>query len=367
MHFPKLSTLGNVVFVAALLASSAALRADSDDSAVSQINDAKARLQLTHISQTDKDSLSQTIADLMGRANELDNLRIEVVAKTQEANGAKSDYESASDTASTLRQKADDARQTSASRRAAIIQQASGICGQLGGSFDGSTCEMRCQEDGECSQKHSSWESQVAPLRSELSELQNNLQSSEQDAAAAEADENAKLATWQNAQSVLKPLVAELEQKLPQFQRDLASLNNLLAQAEKTPLAIHLGPAYRQAQAVSKGMNARDFSCFDDMCSDVGANPDGTLVAPPAPPAAVTASMPKFHQLQSDLQSLTSQYNDIRQKLQQAIATKDPSMGTLDRQLTSVHGKLEFTAYQLNSLKATHSYAGPPMAEGPAN
>ncbi len=334
------------------------------DTFLTPVNAAYQRLQYlsNHLSASDKAALTQSVANLNGQAAELDQLQSQIGSKNQTASDAQSAYDAASAAASDSRRRADQANQDAQSRIHELALLPPSICGQMGGSVSGAQCVFSCPEDQSavCSQKTSAFDGRMAALRSQIANIAQSIQGGEQQAEAAEREVSDKQTALQDAQSALADLKKQLAPHLKAFQQDLQTLNQTLAAVEKSPLKFHLGQAYRQAQEVLKHMNETDRTCYDTTCFDIGANLDGTLVAPPAPIEPSSVPDDKLSLLQTELQQVTSQYNDIHEKLRQAEANHDPGSGDLVKQSSLMQGKVEMAAYRLKSYHVDMQVAAPP-------
>jgi len=348
--------------VVALLCLAVGARAD-DVTYMSQAEGANAALQLEgpHLSTSDKSSFEQTIADLKTKATELDQLKSQIDAKTQDVNAAQTDYDTANSAATPLRQQADQASQDGKSRVEQIVQSVNGICTQMGGSVNGEECLFTCPENQqqECSQKVAAFNSQIAQLKSQIESIVQGIQEAEQKAQAAEAEANQKQQAVQAAQSAVDDLNKQLQPKADAFQQELQTFTDDLKKAEK-PISLKLGPAYHQAQQVLGHMTENEVTCYDRTCHDLGANSDGTLVVPPVPSSPTSVPADKVNQLQTEMQNLTTQYNDIHDKLRQAEANHDPGVGDLIKKLSSIQGQVEMQAYKMKTYHIDMSQVAAP-------
>ena len=348
--------------IAAMLCLALAARADSA-TYTSQANDADAQYHLVipHLSDSDKSSLQQTVADLKAKATVLDGLQSDIDTKKQAVSDAQTAYDNANTTATGLRQQANAANQDAAARIHQLVQQPPIICGQMGGAISGSDCTFTCPENQQsiCDQKVASFDNQIAALKSQAASIAQSIQEGEREAEVAEADVNAKQQALEAAQTDRDNFNQGFNSKLEAFQQELQSFSNAIRTAQQNPIKLHLGPAYQQAQQVLNHMTGNEFTCYDTTCHDFGANSDGTLVVAPAPDVPASVPAEKVAQLQTEMQDLTKQYNEVHDKLRAAEANRDSSSGDLIRQLSTIQGKLEMQSFRMKSYNVNMNVAPP--------
>lgn len=321
----------------------------------SQAKDAEARLHLQHISQSDRSSLETTVADLNSKATELDLLKPPIDKKTAEVTDAETQSNNATDAAATARQHSNETGQSGKARANQLVQQMNDTCTQMSGKISGQKCLFSCREDQPevCSQAMSAFENAIAPLKQQIQSIAQEIEDADLQAQAAEADASVKEQTLNQLRSELKALSDDFDPKLAAFRQELQSFNDGLDKAPKTPFAPRLGPTFQQLKNVPlpKNLNERRFNCYDGQCADFSANSDGTLVVPPAPdvPASASAQAQKVGQLQTDLQNLTTQYNDVHDKLRAAEANHDPASAGLIKQLSELQGKMEMKTFEMRT------------------
>lgn len=340
--------------VAVLLLLAVSVSADAGALA-DQVNDARGRLQylFNHLSAADRATLMQTLAELNGKAGELDQLESQLASKKLDVTTAQSAFDSANTAAVTLRQQATAAGQDGDSRLGALVQQAWNICGQMSGKREGTTCVFSCPQDHQeqCSQSMAAFDNQMSPIRSQIGQIRETIRDADENATTAETSASEKQTALQDAKSALAVFADQVAPKLRDFQGQLQSFNKILATAEKSPLTFRLGSAFRQAQAILDQLTKDEVPCYDRGCFDVGANSDGTLVVAPAPALPSPARTDKLDALQTEMEQLASQYNGVHEKLEQAKINNDPAVGDLVRQLSSIQGKVNMQAYRLKTYR----------------